>query len=128
MLIIRREQMTAFRANAERRFIERMRAYIAAEHPARHQALGDLGTRRLIEKGIDAAARHGIDTEGATGVLIELMLEFGERFERTPDRAWAERMLGRRDVPGQVRVSAVRERFSASTGGRPLVMVPATSP
>ena len=123
MLVIRTEQVAVFRADAQRRFAERMRAYIAEEYPARYQTLGDEGTRQLIQKGIEAGERHGIDTEGATAVLIELMLDFGERFERTPDRAWAERILARPDLPGQVKVTAVRERLTERTGGRPIVPV-----
>src|SRR5262245_14422117 len=115
MLVIRKEQVAVFRADAQRRFAAGMQAYIAAEFPGRYQALGDEGTRLLIQKGIEAGERHGIDTEGATAVLIELMLDFGARFERSPDRAWAERILARPDLPGQVKVAAVRERLTERT-------------
>jgi hypothetical protein len=128
MLVVRKEQVAVFRAEAQRRFAERMRAHIAEEYPAHHAALGDEGTRQLIQKGIAAAERHGIDAEatggptGATAGLIELMVEFGERLERSPERPWAEKMLAHLDVPGSVRVTAVRERFAAATGGRRLVV------
>jgi hypothetical protein len=127
MLVVRKEQVAVFRADAERRFAERMRAYIAEAHTARYQAMGDEGTKQLVQKGIEAAERHGIDTEGATAVLIELMVEFGERLERSPDRKWAEGILALPDLPGQVKVTAVRDRLSASTGGRRMVVVPMKS-
>lgn len=125
MLVVRKEQVAVFRAEARKRFAERLRAYIAEEYPTRYQALGDDGTKQLVQKGIEAAERHGIDTDGATAVLVELMVEFGERLERSPDRAWAERILAQPELPGQVKVSALRERLSASTGGRTLVLASA---
>jgi len=125
MLVVRREQVAVFRADARRRFAERMRAYVAEEYPAHHQAMGDGGTRQLVQKGIEVAERHGIDTEAATAGLIELMVEFGERLERSPDRVWAEGILAQPDLPGQVKVMAIRERLAAATGGRPLVVLSA---
>jgi hypothetical protein len=121
-VIVRREQVAVFRADAQRRFAERMRAYIAEEYPRHYEVLGEEGTNGLVQKGIEKAAQHGIETEGATAVLIELMVEFGEKLERSPERAWAEKMLAEPEVPGQVKVKAIRERFEASTGGRRLVM------
>lgn len=126
MLVVRKEQVAVFRTDAEKRFAERMRAYLAEEYPARCAALGAEGTKQLVWKGMETAGRYGIDTEGpdsATVGLIELMVEWGERLERSPERAWAERILAEPDVPGSVRVTAVRERFAASTGGRRLVVV-----
>jgi hypothetical protein len=123
MLIVRREQVAVFRADAQRRFAERMRAYIADEYPRRYEALGEEGTKELVQKGIEAAEGYGIDTEGPTAVLIELMVDFGEKLERSPDRAWAERILAHPALPGQVKVTAIRERLTERTGGRPIVPV-----
>jgi hypothetical protein len=128
MLVIRDMQVAAFRADAQRRFAERMRAYIAQAYPARYQALGDEGTKLLIQKGVEAGERHHLENEGAVSVFIELMVEFGERFERSPDRAWAERILAQPDLPGEVKVSAVRERLHARTGGRSLKPVAVREP
>jgi hypothetical protein len=123
MLIVRKEQVAVFRADAQRRFAERMRAYIAEEHPRRYEALGEEGTKQLVQKGIETAAQYGIDAEGPTAVLIELMVSFGEKLERSPDRAWAEKILANPSLPDQVKVSAVRERLTERTGGRPIVPV-----
>jgi hypothetical protein len=123
MLIVRKEQIAVFQVEARKRFAERMRAYVAEEYPARYAALGDDGTRQLVAKGIAAADRHGIEPEGAIAGLIELMVEFGERLERSPERAWAEKILAQPELPGEVKVSAVRERFAAATGGRRLVVL-----
>jgi hypothetical protein len=121
-VIVRREQIAVFRAEAQRQFAERMRAYIAEEYPRHYETLGEEGTKALVQKGIEKAVQHDIDTEGATAVLIELMVEFGDKLERSPERAWAEKILAEPGVPGQVKVKAIRERFEASTGGRRIVM------
>jgi len=124
MIIVRKEQVAAFRAAAQQHFAERMRAYIAEEYPRRYEALGEEGTKALVQKGIEAAEGYGIEGEGPTAVLIELMVDFGEKLERSPDRVWAEGILAQPDIPGQVRVGVVRERFEARTGGRRIVMAP----
>ncbi|MFO0617554.1 MAG: hypothetical protein U0414_33480 [Polyangiaceae bacterium] len=120
MLIARREQVAVFEAEIERRFAERMEAYVARAYPEHHESLGDEGTRRLVERGIERARSLEIDDPHAQAGLILLMVEFGEKLERSPERAWGERMLSSRDLPGPIRVSAVRARFAASTGGRRL--------
>src|SRR5687768_10032550 len=112
MLVMRPEQMAAFRADAQQRFAERMQAYVAAEYPLHHDALGDEGTRQLIRTGIELGVRYQLGGEGPVAVLIELMVQFGERLERSPDRAWAERILQQPGLPGAVKVSAVQERLS----------------
>jgi hypothetical protein len=122
MLIIRKEQVAVFRAEARRRFVDRMCAYIAAEHPAPYQAMGDHGIQQLVQKCIEKAASHGIEREGPTAVLIELMLEYGERLERSPERAWAEKILANAELPDSVKVAAVRDRFAAVADGRRVVM------
>ena len=120
MLVVRREQVAAFRADVQRRFAERMRMSIAAAYPAHYEALGEEGTNRLIHKGILDGERYRLGDDAAVAGLIGLMVELGERLERFPERAWAERMLDDTEVPGEVRVKAVRARLLASTGGRRL--------
>ncbi len=123
MIVIRSEQQAAFRAAAENRFAARMHAHVAAEYPEHHARLGEDGTRELIQRAVAAGARWGLDGEGQVGALIELMVEFGEKLERSPDRAWAETILGNPGLPGAVKVTAVREKLLARTGGRSLVPV-----
>lgn len=123
MLTIRDEQLEALNAAKLQRFEERMAQYVAAEYPRRYASLMEEGTRRLIRNGIEFGTHHGIETEGALAVLIELMVEFGMQFERSPDRAWAERMLALSSIPGPIKVAAIRERFDERTGGRRILIV-----
>ncbi|MFY0566574.1 hypothetical protein ACN28E_22435 [Archangium lansingense] len=120
MLIIRRAQMAAFQTEVERHFAERVEAHIAHTYPEHARALGEARLRALVKTGLEARARLGISGDGAAVTLIALMVEFGERFERSPERAWAERMLADAALPGDVKVGAIRARFDAMTGGRRL--------
>lgn len=120
MLIIRDEQMAVFRAEVDRRFAERIKVHITHEYPQHAAALGEARLDALIQRGIEAKARLGIAGDRAVVTLIALMVEFGERFERSPERGWAEGMLAERALPGDVKVSAIRARFDAMTGGRRL--------
>lgn len=122
MLIIRAAQLEVFRAQADDAFVERMRAYLATTYPKHHAALGEDGTRERVRAGLALADAHGIERGRAVVVLVELLVEFGAKLERSPERVWAERMLARRDLPGAVRVAAVRDYLAKSTGGRLLVV------
>jgi len=124
VLIVRREQVTAFHLDIERRFAERMKGLIARAYPEHHEALGDDGTADLVRKGIEAGKRYRLDEYEAVAGLILLMVELGERLERWSERAWAEEMLSEPELPGPIKVSAVRARLRESTGGRRLAPPP----
>lgn len=112
--------MAVFQATVDARFAEKVEAHIVHTYPEHAHALGKERLRALVESGLEARARLGIRGDGAAVTLIELMVEFGERFERSPQRAWADRMLADAALPGDVKVQAIRARFSAMTGGRRL--------
>jgi len=122
MLTVRAAQIAVLGTRADDEFVERMLTYLAATYPKHHGALGDDGTRERIRAGLALAEQHGIERGRAVVVLVELLMEFGARLERAPERAWAERMLARGDVPGAVRVAAVRDHLAKSTDGRLLVV------
>ncbi|HBY59491.1 MAG TPA: hypothetical protein DEH78_06685, partial [Solibacterales bacterium] len=64
---------------------------------------------------------HGVVHQGGIAVLAELMIRFGTEFSRSPDKAWAWKMLAKPSLPGEVKVAALRERMEAATGGRRIV-------
>ena len=49
----------------------------------------------------------------AVAVLIELMLDYGEGFEKSPDRDWAMKFLEHPELPAPVKVGVIRDRFAA---------------
>lgn len=98
-----------------------MKSRILAEYPDHHGLLGEEGTQKLILKGIADGERYQLGADDSVGILIELMVEFGDNFQRTPDRPWIASMLSQLDVPGEVRIMAVCKRIQTATGGRRMV-------
>lgn len=124
MITIRESQMDVFRQARIDAFVGDMVRYIATDYPTHYQRLGPAETRAFVLRSMDAASRHGIELEGAIGVLIELWLMFGEQFERSPDRVWARNILAHPRLPDFIRVESIQERLLARMGGRVLVAVP----
>jgi hypothetical protein len=83
--------------------------------------MGEAGTRELTDRTLRAAANHGIENSGGILVLLDLQLQYGERFERSPDAEWARNMLAHPSLPGHIKMAAIQDRFDARTGGRKLV-------
>ena len=69
----------------------------------------------------DKAAAHGMDHQGGATIIAELMLQFGDDFERSPVRAWTESILKQPELPGPVKAESLRERYRDLSGGRPVL-------
>jgi hypothetical protein len=98
-------------------------AHLKSRFSAQAAALGD--ERELtafVRRTIRKAAGYGIDNKGSVTTLAELMIQFGDDFERSPLQAWTMNILSQRTVPGQVRTEALRERYEELTGGRPVLV------
>jgi hypothetical protein len=52
---------------------------------------------------------------------MDLMFEWGERFEYAPDGAWARDVLAHPALPDHMKVMLISTRFAKCTGGRRLV-------
>jgi len=120
-LVIRSEQMKALGEASVASFEDRVLRQTATAYPDQYSEMGESGLRSLIRRAIKTARAHGIDTEGGVAVLLELMILFGEKFERSPERKWANEMLRDPDLPGLLKIRLIRERIMSSTQGRPVV-------
>lgn len=100
-----------------------MVAHLAVHYPQDHAQLGDEGLRRHVGVAIDTGGRHRILGEGSVATLAELMLEFGEAFERSPDQAWVRTILEHPRLPAALKVQVVAERLRARSGGRRIVKI-----
>jgi hypothetical protein len=98
-----------------------MVSYISSDFPFRYEEMGEAGARKLIQAAVKAGAEVGIEVENSVAGLVELMVAFGEQFERSPDGAWARRMMKNQVAPGELRVHLMRERMMARTQGRVVV-------
>lgn len=121
ILTIREAQIDVFRDVLRQDFILTTVARIKANFPESYRRLGDQGATLFVENTIEKASRHNVYTAGAVVALIELMLDFGEDFERSPDRQWAKCMLQHPTLPEDVKLAAMRERMTALTQGRRII-------
>ena len=127
MLTIRREQMGLFEKQSEQAFEDRMTRHIEDSFPNRFAEMGEAGVRGYIRSAIASGALLGLIGNMAVGLFITLKLEFGETFERSPDRAWALQMLRRANLPGDTRMIEVAKRLISGTNGHRIVAHPAGS-
>lgn len=118
MLVIRTEQMAAFRDQASKQFDRHMVDYLYSEHPALTQPMGRDAVFDLIRRARFSASQYRIEKSGALALWIELWLMYGDELKRSPDRAWAQNILRHPVLPDYIRVERVRERLFATTGGR----------
>ena len=121
MLVIRRDQLTVFADRARQRFENELVQTIAAELEPKFALLGEAEVRRLIGVAIEHGAALGIVSQGAVAILVELMMQFGENFELSPERQWAQNMLAHPTLPDHVRMDAIRGRLTAQMQGRVLM-------
>ena len=117
--------MSVFRDAAVHDFVEHMATHIRAEYPDKLTKRSDQGVIEFLRHTIAEANAQHIETAGAIAVLIELMMEYGEKFELVPssDRQWAKNMLAHPTLPDYIRLETIRDRFARSTGGRRIVPV-----
>lgn len=120
-LSIRREQLAIFGADDRHEFVAQILPYLAEAHPAWYQEQGPDGAQRFAERAIDKGARHDILGRQAVLTFIELLIELGEAFERSPEQAWAAEILSHPRLPGALKVEVLSERLRARTHGRRIV-------
>jgi hypothetical protein len=123
MLIIRNEQMHVFGTNMQGQFVDRMVKHLAKEFTVRYTAWRDDGAREFVQRVILAGEQNGVRSIGAVAVLIELMAEFGEQFELSPDKVWARKLLAHPTLPDRPKIDALRDRLASRTGGRTIVQI-----
>ena len=121
MLTIREAQLEAFRAESSRTFRLRLIAHVRENYPEVYAEWNDAGTASFIDRLVSKARTNRVDAEGAVIILLELMLEYGEEFQRSPEREWARNLLAHRSLPAHIKMEAIRDRFADRADGRRLV-------
>jgi hypothetical protein len=105
VLTIRQEQIAAFSEALLRDFEHRMILHLQRFFPSRVQSLGDLGIRQTIQYGIKKAAVYGIVSERDVCNYVELMMDWGNDFDKDPNLPWAMDILNHkyvRDPAGKI--------------------------
>jgi hypothetical protein len=93
MLIIRHEQMDAFRGHMLKQFEDLMVAHLTEYYPLKCKGLGQEKLLQVIHYGIERAKKYAIDVELDVSRYICLMFTFGKDFDRNKEIPWASRIL-----------------------------------
>ena len=124
MLQIRSPQIEAFQKALLEQYVENTVSHLL-EHfpdPCASALGGPNEVRAFVTRGMDKASGLNVNTPTAVTALLELWLQFGENFERSPIRTWTMNMLSHPDLPGAAKVDAIRDRHLELTGGCVMVV------
>ena len=122
MLIIRNQQMEAFRQQASDRFASDLVEHLLANHALAAKRIGSRQELTVfVRRAIGRVAECGVQSPGATTAVVELLLQFGEEFKRSPLRQWALKILEHPTLGGDLKAEKLRERHEELTGGRTVI-------
>jgi len=116
MLVIRSAQMRAFRDNFLQGFEKRRLEDLAQRFPTRYAELGEDGTRALIQTGIRVCEQLGAHHENDVANFIDLLVFYGESFDRDPQFAFETEPLRNPILPGDARVQLTMARLGVEPG------------
>ena len=102
-------------------FINRMVKYIATEYPRQYASMGQAGAREFVVGVIQKGRQNHVETKGGLAVLLELMIAFGDNFQNSPHKEWANELLAHPTLPEQIKMRILRERMTALSQGRVVV-------
>lgn len=124
LLQLHETQMQSFRATLLERFLQRTVDHLLEHFP---DPCASAFARRddvlaFVTRGTNRASRLNVTTPTAVTALLELWLQFGEDFERSPIRVWTTNILSHPDLPGTAKVDVIRDRHQELTGGCVMVV------
>lgn len=102
MLIIRKDQLEAFREAATRQFEQEMLIHLQAFSPPLFKAVGNEQMLSVIRLGIKRAQGYGFNLFGPVRLYLDLMLLFGSYFDSDPQYPWAAEILVRSNEENQM--------------------------
>jgi hypothetical protein len=117
MVVIRSEQMEAFRLESVRLFEVRAAEFLRAYDPSKCSALGEPLVLVLIRAGIRRCQQYNIRVESGVLLFLQVALAFGADFEYHRRFSWAARVLTDPMTDGYLKALRVYE------GARQLIHV-----
>jgi hypothetical protein len=111
MLTIRNDQVEHLARVMRRRFVETMLGHLSATYPDRYAACGRDEAAAFVERALDFGKLHRIEGQWAVATLVELRIELGEAFERSPKRTWASEILTHATMPEWLKMKLLSERL-----------------
>ena len=122
MLTIRGDQLRALQRSGLEEFVSTAQIHLLTHLPGPSSSLGAPSeVRNFVLRGVERARSFQVETKGAVLALLELWVQFGENFERSPLRLWTLKFLAHPLVPGDAKVDTIRDRHAELTGGSILI-------
>ncbi len=90
--------------------------------------MGEQGVRDYLNRVKELALQYRIEGPGPLAKLMDLMFEYGEQFQLSPDGAWARKVLEHPTLPDHLKVTLIDDRFAKRCGGRRLVRAAGIKP
>lgn len=119
MLRINQEQCDIFNRLAEKRFEDRMYAYLATAFPDRCRQQGEPEARKTIRAGLERARSHSVVLENDVARYIELMYVWSPEFDKDPALPWAEATLKDQRLTATEKVDTLWNRTEALMQAEP---------
>ncbi|MDC3960493.1 hypothetical protein [Polyangium jinanense] len=114
MLKIKQLQMHALADAETRDFEQRVLAHLRRCSPGKTEARSDEELRALIRDGLALAESYGILSERGVCLYIDLMVRFGEDFDRAPGLRWITQYLSDTSITDpEARILAVFDALHA---------------
>lgn len=110
MLTLRMDQLASLRKARAREFLLELRPHVERSFPSKCRVLGEERLWLAMEFGVERAAAHGIDGGHAVARFFGLMVFFGSRFDSDTLLPWAEEILSRAELAGEVRIDRLYAR------------------
>lgn len=92
-MIIRKDQIDAFKEQMAQGFEERLIAHVREAFGARAGTLDDAGLGEEVRYGIGRARDHGMETEREVARFVDLMWLLRRDFDTSPETAWTRPIL-----------------------------------
>lgn len=93
MMLVRAEQLRAFRVAAELDFVDEMVAHFRRFSPPLHRSLGEERAEAAVRRGVARAVEYGFTKRGPIRLFLELEWLFGTGFDADPQVPWAGEVL-----------------------------------
>ncbi len=114
MLVIRKNQMSAFSQYMVRQFESSVMVYLHAAYPQYAKERGTPYLQSLIQSGIEKAAGYAIKVEDDVRCFIDCMIFFGPDFDVNPSFAWAGEILCDMSIAGDEKTRRLKKHLIQS--------------
>jgi hypothetical protein len=106
-LVIRQEQIDAFKGHMIAEFVERMVVHLPQTFPEQLHAMPEPELHSLVHQGIEKADGYGVVLETDVQRYLECMVMLNPKFDTTPETEWAGKILNDGTLTGTQKMDSI---------------------